>query len=168
MPLPHPKSIFKNHFLMFAVQEEILITHLIFQQHVPSYSHHLKKSMLPNTEDDRSLVFAEVQTLWKPSTFPSIYHKPQSLTLLQECGIAFLFAPQYHPIMKQVAPLRKDLGIRTIFNMIGPLLNPFPITHPNDRCLFTRNHVINGFCAHQKGRQSLIIHAKNGLDENLS
>lgn len=39
-------------------------------------------------------------------------------------GFAFLFAPVYHPAMKAVAPIRKELGIRTIFNMLGPIANP--------------------------------------------
>ena len=43
---------------------------------------------------------------------------------LDEIGITFLFAPQYHPAMKYAAPVRKELGIRTIFNMLGPLTNP--------------------------------------------
>jgi len=43
---------------------------------------------------------------------------------LDEIGITFLFAPQYHPAMKHAAPVRKELGIRTIFNMLGPLTNP--------------------------------------------
>lgn len=41
-----------------------------------------------------------------------------------ETGFAFLFAPLYHPSMKRVAPVRKELGIRTIFNILGPLINP--------------------------------------------
>ncbi|MFT4551564.1 MAG: anthranilate phosphoribosyltransferase [Chlamydiales bacterium] len=43
---------------------------------------------------------------------------------IEEVGIAFLFAPNYHPAMKVVGPIRKSLGIRTVFNMLGPLLNP--------------------------------------------
>jgi anthranilate phosphoribosyltransferase len=43
---------------------------------------------------------------------------------LNEIGVAFLFAPLYHPAMKYVAPVRKELGIRTIFNILGPLSNP--------------------------------------------
>ena len=43
---------------------------------------------------------------------------------LLEAGIAFLFAPVYHPAMRNVAKCRKDLGIRTVFNLIGPLVNP--------------------------------------------
>ena len=47
---------------------------------------------------------------------------------IEEVGLGFCFAPRFHPAMKAVAPLRKELGIRTIFNLIGPLANPAPIT----------------------------------------
>ncbi|MBK8944779.1 MAG: anthranilate phosphoribosyltransferase [Ignavibacteriae bacterium] len=43
---------------------------------------------------------------------------------LNEIGIAFLFAPLYHPAMKHVAPIRKELEFRSIFNILGPLTNP--------------------------------------------
>jgi anthranilate phosphoribosyltransferase len=45
-------------------------------------------------------------------------------TLLREVGIAFLFAPRYHPATRHAAPVRRELGIRTIFNLLGPLSNP--------------------------------------------
>lgn len=48
----------------------------------------------------------------------------QAEKCLSEVGIAFLFAPVYHPAMKNVADVRKEIGIRTIFNILGPLLNP--------------------------------------------
>jgi len=44
--------------------------------------------------------------------------------LIDDVGIGFLFAPSHHPAMKHVAPVRKELGIRTIFNLIGPMANP--------------------------------------------
>ncbi len=48
----------------------------------------------------------------------------QSETALNKIGIAFLFAPAYHPAMKYAAPVRKELGIKTVFNILGPLTNP--------------------------------------------
>ncbi|MEN8191922.1 MAG: anthranilate phosphoribosyltransferase [Bacteroidota bacterium] len=48
----------------------------------------------------------------------------QSQKALEEIGIAFLFAPIYHPAMKNVAPVRLELGFKTIFNILGPLTNP--------------------------------------------
>jgi len=46
--------------------------------------------------------------------------------LLDNVGITFLFAPNFHPILKKVGPLRRQIGIATIFNFLGPLLNPCP------------------------------------------
>ena len=43
---------------------------------------------------------------------------------IKEVGIGFMFAPNHHPAMKNVAPVRKELGVRTIFNILGPLTNP--------------------------------------------
>jgi len=43
---------------------------------------------------------------------------------IEQVGIGFMFAPAFHPAMKQVAPVRKDLGVRTVFNLMGPLINP--------------------------------------------
>jgi anthranilate phosphoribosyltransferase len=48
----------------------------------------------------------------------------RSAQLLQDIGICFLFAQNYHIAMKYVAPIRKELGIRTVFNILGPLSNP--------------------------------------------
>lgn len=48
----------------------------------------------------------------------------QSRKLLEETGMCFLFAPKYHTSMKYVAQIRKELGIRTVFNILGPLTNP--------------------------------------------
>lgn len=50
--------------------------------------------------------------------------KEQVLSMLEEAGMGFLFAPLYHPAMKHVAPVRKALKIRTLFNILGPLINP--------------------------------------------
>lgn len=53
-----------------------------------------------------------------------ILQKEQVETCFKETGMAFMFAPNFHPAMKNVMPARKELGMRTFFNMLGPLLNP--------------------------------------------
>jgi anthranilate phosphoribosyltransferase len=55
---------------------------------------------------------------------PAVQHE-----VLREVGIAFLFAPAHHPAMKHAAQARRELGVRTIFNAIGPLSNPARATH---------------------------------------
>ncbi|HET7266631.1 MAG TPA: anthranilate phosphoribosyltransferase [Oleiagrimonas sp.] len=49
---------------------------------------------------------------------------PQVAASLAECGIGFMFAPNHHPAMKVVAPVRREMGVRTLFNILGPLTNP--------------------------------------------
>ncbi len=49
--------------------------------------------------------------------------------MLEQANFAFMFAPRYHPAMKNVAPVRRELGVRTIFNVLGPLTNPAFATH---------------------------------------
>ncbi len=48
----------------------------------------------------------------------------QAEEVLEKVGLVFLFAPLFHPAMKNIAPIRKELGVRTIFNFLGPFLNP--------------------------------------------
>src|SRR5207244_10718853 len=43
---------------------------------------------------------------------------------VQEVGFGFMFAPAFHPAMKHVGPTRREIGIRTVFNILGPLTNP--------------------------------------------
>jgi len=46
---------------------------------------------------------------------------------IEEVGLGFMFAPHHHPAMKYVMPARKQLGVRTVFNILGPLVNPAPV-----------------------------------------
>lgn len=48
----------------------------------------------------------------------------QAGKVLEKVGMVFLFAPLFHPAMKHIAPVRKELGVRTVFNLLGPFLNP--------------------------------------------
>ncbi|MEJ7931616.1 anthranilate phosphoribosyltransferase [Ramlibacter sp. AN1015] len=55
----------------------------------------------------------------------NIHLAPEAIArCVDEVGIGFMFAPNHHPAMKNVAPVRKELGVRTIFNILGPLTNP--------------------------------------------
>ncbi|MCH9613821.1 MAG: Anthranilate phosphoribosyltransferase [Chlamydiia bacterium] len=77
----------------------------------------------------------------------------------------FLFAPKFHPAMKEIAPVRKKLGIRTVFNLIGPLVNPTKPTYTL-MGVATNDLLENMASVLQKfgTKRSLVFHG-NGLDE---
>jgi anthranilate phosphoribosyltransferase len=85
---------------------------------------------------------------------------------LQQAGIAFLFAPTFHPSMRHAAPVRRELGVRTAFNLLGPLTNPAGTTRqlvgvprPELTELVARALGLLG-SAHV-----WVVHAADGLDE---
>jgi anthranilate phosphoribosyltransferase len=90
----------------------------------------------------------------------------QSARCIDEVGIGFLFAPKLHPAMKNVAPVRKELGVRTVFNILGPLTNP----------AFAPAQIIGVFDGNYAGtmarvlkslgsRAAFVFHSQDGLDE---
>lgn len=85
---------------------------------------------------------------------------------LAKIGIAFLFAPNLHPAMKEVMPVRKELGVRTIFNCLGPLTNPAGARRQvmgvfSAALVETLGHVQVELGA----EHSLVVHGHDGLDE---
>jgi len=85
---------------------------------------------------------------------------------IAQTGIGFMFAPNHHPAMKNVAPVRKELGVRTIFNILGPLTNPagapnilLGVFHPDLVGIMVRA-LQNLGASH-----ALVVHGKDGLDE---
>jgi anthranilate phosphoribosyltransferase len=83
-----------------------------------------------------------------------------------ETGIGFMFAPTHHGAMKHAAPVRKELGVRTIFNILGPLTNPagaanqlVGVFHPDLVGIHVR--VLQRLGA----RHVLVVHGKDGMDE---
>jgi len=85
---------------------------------------------------------------------------------LREVGLAFLFAPTFHAATRHAAGPRKELGIRTVFNLLGPLTNPagtrFAVNgiFARDRCeLLARAHHILG------SERVMVVHGEGGLDE---
>jgi len=85
---------------------------------------------------------------------------------LAETGFGFMYAPMHHPAMKNVAPIRKELGVRTIFNILGPLTNPAGA--PNILMgVFHADLVgIQARVLQRLGaKHALIVHGRDGLDE---
>lgn len=85
---------------------------------------------------------------------------------LQEEGIAFLFAPKMHPAMRFAAPVRKALGFRTIFNLLGPLVNPAGATGQVVGVFETGYTEFVAECLNRMGvRRAFVVHAADGMDE---
>src|SRR5205085_9815150 len=85
---------------------------------------------------------------------------------IAETGIGFMFAPNHHPAMKNVAPVRKELGVRTIFNILGPLTNPAGA--PNILMgVFHQDLVGIQVRALQRlgAEHALVVYGKDGMDE---
>ncbi len=85
---------------------------------------------------------------------------------IDQHGFAFLFAPHYHPAMKHVGPVRRALGVRTIFNLLGPLLNPAPVKH-QVLGVFDPHRVLMMAEAlqHLGTEEALVVWGHGGLDE---
>jgi anthranilate phosphoribosyltransferase len=84
---------------------------------------------------------------------------------LDEAGICFMHAPLFHPAMKNVAPIRKELGVKTFFNMLGPMVNPaFP---PNQLVgVFSLELArLYNYLYQQTDKNFTILHSLDGYDE---
>ncbi|SEI60597.1 anthranilate phosphoribosyltransferase [Frateuria terrea] len=85
---------------------------------------------------------------------------------MEETGIGFMFAPNHHPAMKVVAPVRKEMGVRTLFNILGPLTNPagapnilMGVFHPDLVGIQVR--VLQALGA----RHAMVVWGRDGMDE---
>ena len=85
---------------------------------------------------------------------------------IDEIGIGFMFAQAFHPAMKHLAPVRRELGFRTVFNILGPLTNPAGAKH---QVIGVATPKIGETIATALGRlgstHSLVVHGREGLDE---
>ena len=93
--------------------------------------------------------------------------KPESVAeCVAKAGIGFMFAQVYHPAMKYAAPVRKELGIRTVFNILGPLTNPAKAEH---MLLGVANEQLGQKIAavlHKLGvKHALVVYGRDGFDE---
>lgn len=91
-----------------------------------------------------------------PDAQPQVFH---------ETGIVFLFAPHYHPSLRHAAVARRELGIRTVFNFLGPLANP---ARPSSQAIGVADPVMVRTIADvvaRRGHRGLVFHGGDGLDE---
>ncbi len=85
---------------------------------------------------------------------------------IDEVGIGFMFAPAHHPAMKSVAPIRRELGIRTLFNLLGPLANPAHAPRqvmgvPANKWLWPIAETLRELGC----ERAFVVHSQDGLDE---
>src|SRR5579884_2939692 len=85
---------------------------------------------------------------------------------VQEVGFGFMFAPTYHPAMKHVGPTRREIGIRTVFNILGPLTNPaharYQVLGVADSSLLRK---MGEVLLRMGSEHALIVHGEDGIDE---
>jgi anthranilate phosphoribosyltransferase len=90
----------------------------------------------------------------------------QVANCVQQVGFGFMFAPAYHPAMKHVGPARREIGIRTVFNILGPLTNPahtpYQVLGVADGSLLRK---MGEVLLHLGCQHALIIHGEDGIDE---
>jgi anthranilate phosphoribosyltransferase len=84
---------------------------------------------------------------------------------IDEAGICFMHAPLFHPALKNVAPVRKELGVKTFFNMLGPMVNP---SFPQKQMVGVFSLELARLYAYlyqQTNKQFVILHSVDGYDE---
>jgi len=90
----------------------------------------------------------------------------QVVAALGQAGLTFLFAPGWHPALVGLAPLRRSLGIRTVFNLLGPLVNPL---RPDSQVLGVASLELLDPMAEALARlgleRAVVVHGAGGLDE---
>lgn len=91
---------------------------------------------------------------------------PRARRCLEEAGMAFCFAPHFHPVMARVASIRQRLKVRTLFNCLGPLVNPAGAAY--QLMGVGRSELLDplaGALARLGVRHALLVHGRDGLDE---
>ncbi|WP_256012604.1 anthranilate phosphoribosyltransferase [Desertivirga xinjiangensis] len=84
---------------------------------------------------------------------------------IEEAGICFLHAPLFHPAMKTMAPIRKELGVKTFFNMLGPLVNPAKPFYQSVGVFSLELARIYAYLYQKSDKKYTILHALDGYDE---
>jgi anthranilate phosphoribosyltransferase len=84
---------------------------------------------------------------------------------LEKCGVCFLHAPLFHPALKRVAPIRRDLGMKTFFNMLGPLVNPAQPKHRVTGVFSLALARSYQYLVQSTSEKYVILHSLDGYDE---
>ncbi len=84
---------------------------------------------------------------------------------MDRCGICFMHAPLFHPAMKNVAPIRKELGLKTFFNMLGPMINPARPKKQMVGVFSLELARLYGYLYQQTEKDFMIVHSLDGYDE---
>jgi anthranilate phosphoribosyltransferase len=84
---------------------------------------------------------------------------------IDKAGVCFLHAPLFHPAMKNVAPVRRELGIKTFFNMLGPMVNPVSPKKQLVGVFSLELARLFAYLYQQTDKQFLVLHALDGYDE---
>jgi anthranilate phosphoribosyltransferase len=97
----------------------------------------------------------------------NLHLEPQAVeSIIEKVGIGFMFAPAFHPAMKYAAEPRREIGIRTVFNLLGPLTNP---ACANAQLLGVYDPKLTGPLAYALKRlgceEAMVVHGLDGLDE---
>ncbi|MDH6110062.1 anthranilate phosphoribosyltransferase [Kitasatospora sp. MAP12-15] len=85
--------------------------------------------------------------------------------IAEEVGLTFCFAAKFHPAMRHAAPARRDLGVPTAFNILGPLTNPAKVTAHAVGCFDTRLAALIAGVLARRGSSALVFRGDDGLDE---
>ncbi|CAG5074896.1 Anthranilate phosphoribosyltransferase [Dyadobacter sp. CECT 9623] len=84
---------------------------------------------------------------------------------IEEAGVCFLHAPLFHPAMKNVAPVRRELGVKTFFNMLGPMVNPVSPKKQLVGVFSLELARLFAYLYQQTDKKFLVLHALDGYDE---
>jgi anthranilate phosphoribosyltransferase len=100
------------------------------------------------------------------SGFPIEIAPERAAAMLRECGFTFMFAPRYHPAMRNAAGVRRELGVRTIFNLLGPLTNPARASHAvvgvaRESLVEPLGRALRGLGV----KRGAVVHGCSGIDE---
>jgi anthranilate phosphoribosyltransferase len=98
--------------------------------------------------------------------FPLDIEPARAAAMLHESNFTFMFAPRYHPAMRNAAALRRELGVRTIFNLLGPLTNPARATHlvvgvAREPLVERIGETLRALGA----KRGAVVHGRSGVDE---